>query len=83
MRALLLLFAIGSIPSRFRADLTPTSRTGKPDALKVLLDKSADANKTNSEGQTALMVAAGVGWSDGRSHGSQAEAPEALKLCLE
>jgi hypothetical protein len=29
------------------------------------------------------MVAAGVGWSDGQSHGSQSDAPEALQLCLE
>jgi hypothetical protein len=29
------------------------------------------------------MVAAGVGWSDGQSHGSQSDAPEALNLCLE
>jgi hypothetical protein len=32
---------------------------------------------------TPLMVAAGVGWPDGQSHGSQSDAPEALKLCLE
>ena len=35
------------------------ARTGKPDAVKVLLDHGADANKTNAEGQTAADVGGG------------------------
>ena len=35
-----------------------TARTGKPEAVAVLLDHGADVNKTNATGQTALMWAA-------------------------
>ncbi len=34
------------------------SRTGKPDAIAMLLNHGADANKTNTDGQTPLMWAA-------------------------
>src|SRR5580693_3786045 len=34
------------------------ARTGKPDAVAMLLNRGADVNKTNATGQTALMWAA-------------------------
>ncbi len=51
--------------------------------MRLLKEKGADPLLATNDHTTALMVAAGVGWSDGQSHGSQGDAPEALKLCLE
>lgn len=65
---------------------TPFWRAAQSDDVTVmhlLKDSGADPNIAAKDGTTALMVAAGVGWSDGQSHGSQADAPEALKLCME
>ena len=65
---------------------TPFWRAAQSDdvtVMRLLKEKGADPNIASSDNTTTLMVAAGVGWSDGQSHGSQADAPEALKLCLE
>ncbi|HWF10955.1 MAG TPA: ankyrin repeat domain-containing protein [Bryobacteraceae bacterium] len=65
---------------------TPFWRAAQSDdvaVMKLLKEKGADVNLATSDHTTPLMVAAGVGWSDGQSHGSQAEAPEALRLCME
>jgi ankyrin repeat protein len=56
------LLKAGEDPNAVVSDMGDTAlmlaaRTGKPDAVKVLLDRGADANKTNTEGQTALMWA--------------------------
>jgi ankyrin len=64
---------------------TPFWRAAQSDdvtVMKLLKDRGADPLIATKDNTTALMVAAGVGWSDGQSHGSQAEAPEALRLCL-
>lgn len=65
---------------------TPLWRAAQSDdvtVMKLLKDNGADPKIASTDGTTALMVAAGVGWSDGQSHGSQAEAPEALRLCIQ
>jgi ankyrin repeat protein len=65
---------------------TPFWRAAQSDdvtVMRLLKDSGADPNIASTDHTTALMVAAGVGWSDGQSHGSQTDAPEALKLCLE
>jgi ankyrin repeat protein len=65
---------------------TPFWRAAQSDdvtVMKLLKDKGADPLLATTDHTTPLMVAAGVGWSDGQSHGSQSDAPEALKLCLE
>jgi uncharacterized protein len=65
---------------------TPFWRAAQSDdvtVMKLLKDRGADPLIATKDNTTALMVAAGVGWSDGQSHGSQTDAPEALKLCLE
>ena len=65
---------------------TPFWRAAQSDdvtVMKLLKERGADPLIATKDHTTTLMVAAGVGWSDGQSHGSQAEAPEALKLCLE
>jgi ankyrin repeat protein len=65
---------------------TPFWRAAQSDdvtVMKLLKDRGADPLLATNDHTTPLMVAAGVGWSDGQSHGSQADAPEALKLCLQ
>jgi uncharacterized protein len=64
---------------------TPFWRAAQSDdvtVMKLLVEHGADPLMATNDHTTPLMVAAGVGWSDGQSHGSQADAPEALKLCL-
>ena len=65
---------------------TPFWRATQSDdvtVMRLLKENGADPLLSTSDHTTPLMVAAGVGWSDGQSHGSQSDAPEALKLCLE
>ena len=65
---------------------TPFWRAAQSDdvtVMKLLKEKGADPNIAATDHTTTLMVAAGVGWSDGQSHGNPAEAPEAVKLCME
>jgi ankyrin repeat protein len=65
---------------------TPFWRAAQSDdvtAMRLLVEKGADPLLATTDHTTPLMVAAGVGWSDGQSHGSPSNAPEALKLCLE
>ncbi len=68
------------------AGATPFLRAAKSDDLEVmrlLLDHGADPRLTTALHVTALMLAAGVGWRDGKSHGSEPDAIEAIKLCLD
>ena len=65
---------------------TPFWRAAQSDdvtVMRLLVEKGADPLLATTDHTTPLMVAAGVGWSDGQSHGSQSDAPEALKLCLQ
>jgi ankyrin repeat protein len=52
--------------------------------MRVLLDAGADPKLTNNDGDSALMVAAGVGaYGPGESPGTAEEALEAVKLAYE
>lgn len=52
--------------------------------MKLLLEFKADPSMTTVEGATPLMAAAGVGiWHTGESAGTNEEAFEAAKLCVE
>jgi len=65
---------------------TPFWRAAQSDdvaVMRLLLENKADASIASADHTTPLMMAAGVGWSDGQSHGSMAEAPEAIQICLE
>ncbi|HEX4276233.1 MAG TPA: ankyrin repeat domain-containing protein [Bryobacteraceae bacterium] len=65
---------------------TPFWRAAQSDdvtVMKLLKEKGANPLLATNDHTTPLMVAAGVGWSDGQSHGSQTDAPEALRLCME
>jgi uncharacterized protein len=68
------------------AGATPFLRAAKSDDLEVmrlLLDKGADPLIATDAKVTALMVAAGVGWRDGKSHGFEPDAIKAIELCLD
>ncbi len=65
---------------------TPFWRAAQSDdvaVMKLLLKHGANALEASADHTTPLMVAAGVGWSDGQSHGSQADAPQAIQICLD
>jgi len=65
---------------------TPFWRAAQSDdvtVMKLLKENGADPLLATNDKTTPLMVAAGVGWSDGQSHGSQSDAPEAIRLCME
>jgi ankyrin repeat protein len=52
-------------------------------ALRLLLDAGADSNVTTQIGTTALMLAAGLGWRELYSGGTETDAIEFMKVCLE
>jgi ankyrin repeat protein len=65
---------------------TPLWRAAQSDdfaLMRLLRENGADPTIATNDHTTPLMVAAGVGWSDGQSHGSQKDAPEAIELCLQ
>jgi ankyrin len=51
-------------------------------ALRLLIDAGADSNLTSQIGTTALMLAAGLGWRELYSGGSEQDAIEFMKVCL-
>jgi uncharacterized protein len=62
--------------------LMRAARAGDSAVMRLLLDKGADPKLTTKEGNTALMFAAGVGYRDKNTRGSESEALEALKVAL-
>jgi len=63
--------------------LMRAARSGDAAVIRLLLAKGADAKLTTKDGTTALMFAAGVGYRDKNTRGTEAEALEALKVCVE
>jgi ankyrin repeat protein len=63
--------------------LMRAARSGDAASMRILLEHGADLTLTTKEGNTALLFAAGVGYRDKNTRGSEAEAVEALKLCVE
>lgn len=59
------------------------ARSGDAATMRLLLAAGADPALTTKEGNNALMFAAGVGYRDKNTRGSEADALEALKLCVE
>ncbi|HVV46493.1 MAG TPA: ankyrin repeat domain-containing protein, partial [Bryobacteraceae bacterium] len=58
------------------------ARSGDVEVMRLLLDHGADPKLANKDGVTALMVAAGAGYTDA-NRGTEPEALEAVKLCRE
>jgi ankyrin repeat protein len=58
-------------------------------AMRVLLDGGADISKTQKDGTSVLMLAAGAGWRTGETilggsdYGPESDTVEAVRLCLE
>jgi uncharacterized protein len=68
------------------AGTTPLMRAavaGDVPSMRLLLAKGADIKRTTPQGNSALLFAAGVGYRDKYTRGTEAEALDALKLTLE
>ena len=63
--------------------LMRAARSGDAAAMRLLLAKGANAKLTTKDGNTALLFAAGVGYRDKNTRGSEAEAIEAVKVAME
>jgi ankyrin repeat protein len=65
------------------------AKSGDVAVMRLLLDRGADPLRVQTNQTTALIIASGLGWQDGgdnlntRDKGSQADAIEAIKLCLD
>jgi ankyrin repeat protein len=65
---------------------TPLMRaalSGDADAMRVLLEHGANPKLTTKAGNNALLFAAGVGYRDKNTRGSEADALAALKVALD
>jgi len=62
--------------------LMRAARAGDAPVMRALIAKGADPKLTTKEGNTALMFAAGVGYRDKNTKGSESEALEALKFAM-
>ena len=65
------------------------AKSGDVTVMRLLLDKGADPLRVQKNRTNALIIASGLGWQDGgnnlntRDKGSQADAIEAIRLCLD
>src|SRR5207302_2967653 len=60
--------------------LMRAARAGDAAVMNLLLEKGADPKLTTKDGSTALIFAAGVGYRDKNTRGSESDAVEALKV---
>jgi ankyrin repeat protein len=51
--------------------------------MRLLLEHGANPKLQTADHSSALMLAAGVGFDEGTSHGSVEDVPEAIRICLE
>jgi ankyrin repeat protein len=59
------------------------ARSADVEVMRFLLEHGADPKLANKDGVTALLVAAGVGYTETKIRGTDAQALEAVKLCAE
>jgi ankyrin repeat protein len=62
--------------------LMRAARAGDAEVMRLLLAKGADPKLTTKDGSNALMFAAGVGYRDKNTRGSESDALEALKVAI-
>jgi ankyrin repeat protein len=63
--------------------LMRAARSGDATAMRLLLEAGADPKLATKEGNTALLFAAGVGYRDKFTTGTESEALEALEICAD
>jgi len=63
--------------------LMRAARSGDAASMRILLEHGADLTLATKDGNTALLFAAGVGYRDKNTRGTEAEALEALKTCID
>jgi ankyrin repeat protein len=78
----LLVFGIDTLTAGATPVLRAATQMDLP-VLRVLLDHGADPNLATGQRVTALMLAAGLGWKDVYSQGTELDAIEFMKTCLE
>ncbi|HEX4998158.1 MAG TPA: ankyrin repeat domain-containing protein [Terriglobia bacterium] len=84
-RALLGRSGMDSGDTGLGAGATPlmrAARSGDAVAMKALLENGADPKQTMRDGNNALLVAAGVGYRDKYTRGTEEQALEALKVAI-
>jgi len=59
------------------------ARSGDTAAMRILLQAGADPKLITKDGNNALLFAAGIGYRDKQTQGTEAQALEALKLCMD
>jgi uncharacterized protein len=59
------------------------ARSGDATTMRILLEAGADPKLTTKDGNNALLFSAGIGYRDKNTRGTDAEALDALKLCLD
>jgi ankyrin repeat protein len=62
--------------------LMRAARAGDAAAMRLLLARGADPKLTTKDGNTALMLAAGIGYRDKNTHGTESGALEAVKVAM-
>lgn len=63
--------------------LMRAARAGDAPVMRLLLAKGADPKATTKEGNTAFLFAAGIGYRDKNTSGTESQALEAVKLLIE
>ena len=63
--------------------LMRAARSGDAATMRVLLEAGADPKLVTKDGNNALLFAAGIGYRDKNTRGTEAEALEAVKVCLD
>jgi uncharacterized protein len=59
------------------------ARSGDAATMRILLQAGADPKLVTKDGNNALLFAAGIGYRDKQTQGTDAQALEALKLCMD
>jgi ankyrin len=63
--------------------LMRAARSGDAPVMRLLIEKGADPKLATKDGNTALLFAAGVGYRDKNTRGTEAEAIAAVQVCLD